>query len=109
VGLVAAAAAAVAAVPALAAAPSFTGVVGPEDTIAVRVKPKKPGVWKLTVRDRSGEHNFRLRGPGVNVATTVAGTGTRTFTVRLKPGTYVFLCDPHADDMRGSFTVRRPA
>ena len=70
-------------------------------------KPKKAGTYRLTVQDRSGEHNFRLRGPGVNVATGVGSTGTKTFTVKLKPGkTYTFVCDPHADEMRGSFKVR---
>ena len=93
--------------PAAAAGPSFTGAVGPGDTIRVATKPSRAGTYKLVVQDRSSEHNFRLRGGGVNVATGVGGTGTKTFTVRLRPGkTYSFLCDPHADDMRGSFKVR---
>ena len=71
------------------------------------VKPKKGGAFKLTVQDRADEHDFRLRGPGVNVATSVGGTGTKTFLVKLRPGkTYTFVCDPHADEMRGSFSVR---
>ena len=38
----------------------------------------------------------------VNVATSVDGTGTRTSRVRLQAGkTYRFVCDPHADEMRG--------
>ena len=95
-----------AALPAAAATPSIKGVVGPGETISVSAKPKKAGIYKLIVRDRSDEHNFHLRGPGVNVATGVGFTGTKTFTVKLKPGkTYTFVCDPHADDMRGSFKV----
>jgi plastocyanin len=97
----------VTAAPAFSAPPTVRGTVGPGDTIGLAAKPKRPGTYRLVVRDLADEHNFRLRGPGVNVATTVGGTGTRTFTVRLKPGrTYTFVCDPHADEMRGSFTVR---
>ena len=92
--------------PAQAASPSFKGSVGPGETISVSPKPKKAGIYRLVVRDRSDEHNFRLRGPGVNVATSVGSTGTKTFSVKLKPGkTYTFVCDPHADEMRGSFRV----
>ena len=95
------------AVPAMAATPTIRGTVGPGDTIGVSVKPKTGGTYRLAIRDSADEHNFRLRGPGVNVATSVGGTGTRTFTVKLRPGkTYRFVCDPHSDEMRGSFTVR---
>ena len=51
-------------------------------------------------------HNFHLTGPGVNVKTSVGATGTKTFTVTLKKGTYKFVCDPHAGFMKGSFTVK---
>ena len=98
-----------AASPAIAAAtPALRGSVGPGDTIRLGVKPKKGGVYRLTVNDAAADHNFRLRGAGVNVATSVGGTGTKSFRVRLQPGkTYRFVCDPHADEMRGSFTVPR--
>ena len=97
-----------AAAPAVAATPTVRGTVGPGDTIAVSKKPTKAGSYKFTVRDLADEHNFRLRGAGVNVATSVGGTGTKTFTVKLRPGkTYTFVCDPHSDEMRGSFKVRR--
>jgi hypothetical protein len=93
--------------PAAAASPSLKGLVGPGDTISVSSKPTRAGTYRIAVRDRSDEHNFRLRGAGVNVATGVESTGTKTFVVRLKPGkTYTFQCDPHADEMRGSFRVR---
>ena len=83
------------------------GAVGPGETIAVSPGTKKAGTYKLTVQDRSDEHNFRLRGPGVNVATAVGATGKKTFTVKLRPGkTYTFLCDPHSDEMRGAFKTR---
>jgi hypothetical protein len=107
--LAACAAVVVAASSAIAAAtPTLRGSVGPGDTIRLAVKPKKGGLYRLTVQDAADDHNFHLRGPGVNVATSVDGTGTRTFRVRLQPGrTYRFVCDPHADEMRGSFTVPR--
>ena len=41
----------------------------------------------------------------MNVKTASAATGTKTFTVTLKKGTYKFVCDPHASSMKGSFKV----
>jgi plastocyanin len=97
-----------AASPALGAGPTLRGSVGPSDTIRLVAKPKKAGVHRLTIRDLADDHNFHLRGPGVNIATSVGTTGTKTFHVRLHAGkTYRFVCDPHADEMRGSFTVPR--
>ncbi len=97
-----------AASPAIAATPTIRGSVGPEDTIRLVTKPAKAGSFRLVVQDRASDHNFRLRGPGVNVATSVGGTSAMTFRVTLRPGkTYTFVCDPHADEMRGSFRVPR--
>ena len=97
-----------AASPAIAATPTIRGSVGPDDTIRFVTRPGKAGTFRLVVQDRAGDHNFRLRGPGVNIATSVGGTGAKTFLVTLRPGTkYTFLCDPHADEMRGSFRVPR--
>ena len=42
----------------------------------------------------------------MDVKTSVGGTGTKTFTVTLKKGTYKFVCDPHKSVMKGSFTIR---
>jgi plastocyanin len=105
--VVAIAVGAIAALPAFAAVPKFTGNVGPGFTITMAKKPKKPGKITLVVSDKSSIHNFRLKGPGVNVKTTVAFTGTKTFkNLVLKKGKYTFVCDPHASTMRGSFTIR---
>jgi plastocyanin len=93
------------AIPAVAATPVFKGTVGPGFTITMATKPKKAGKIKLTIADKSSIHNFRLTGPGVNVATGVSAVGTKTFTVTLKKGTYKFVCDPHATSMKGSFKV----
>jgi plastocyanin len=106
VGLVAAAVAAlVAALPAVAATPIFKGTVGPGFTISMAKKPTKAGKIKLVISDKSSIHNFHLTGPGVNVKTSVSATGTTTFTITLKRGTYKFVCDPHASSMKGSFKV----
>ena len=93
--------------PALAATPKFTGTVGPGFTISMAKKPTKAGKITLVVRDRSSSHNFHLKGPNVNVKTTVGFTGTKTFkNLVLKKGKYTFVCDPHASSMRGSFTIK---
>lgn len=97
---------AIAALPVFAATPKFTGTVGPGFTIAMAKKPTKAGKITLVVSDRSSIHNFHLRGPGVNVKTSVPATGTRTFNITLKKGKYTFLCDPHPTSMKGSFTIK---
>jgi plastocyanin len=96
------------------AAPAPTklvATVGPGFTITItkagrKVTTLKPGRYAITVRDRSGVHNFRLRGPRLNRATTVGAVQTRTWTVTLRRGTYRYVCDPHAGQMKGSFRVR---
>ena len=65
-----------------------------------------PGTYELSVDDKASSHNFHLTGPGVDVATDVAGTGPSTFTVTLQAGTHTFVCDPHAGTMNGSLTVQ---
>jgi plastocyanin len=103
--LLALAVAAIVALPAFAATPKLVGTVGPGFTIVLK-KPTKAGKYTLVVNDKSTIHNFRLKGPGVNVATTVPGTGTKTFKITLKKGKYTFLCDPHPTSMIGRFTIK---
>ncbi|HXF98979.1 MAG TPA: plastocyanin/azurin family copper-binding protein [Gaiellaceae bacterium] len=97
---------------ALAAAPApgqtrtLRATVGPGFTITLTPKPTKPGRYTLVVSDRSPIHNFHLRGPGVNVKTSVPGQGRKTFTITLRKGLYTYVCDPHAASMRGSFRIR---
>jgi plastocyanin len=100
---------ALAVVPAYAArsAATLLGSVGPGFEISLKnAKNLKPGTYKLSVNDKATSHNFHLKGPGVNVTTSVGGKGVKTFTVALKRGTYTFVCDPHASSMKGSFRVR---
>jgi plastocyanin len=87
------------------------GVVGPGFTIDLtdaqgnHVTKLDPGQYELVVDDKSPDHNFRLTGPGVSIATTVEETGQKTFQITLSDGTYNYVCDPHAGSMAGLFTV----
>ena len=78
---------------------------GPGFTIGMSAKTVKAGTYTITVRDRSSIHNFHLIGPGVNKTTSVAAVKTYTWTVKLKRGTYRFVCDPHASFMKGTLRV----
>jgi plastocyanin len=103
-------AALVAAVTASAAPVKLSAVVGPGFNISLKkgsakVTKLKPGKYTIVVADKSNIHNFHLSGPGVDKKTGVGSTGTTTWTVTLKKGTYKFVCDPHAPIMKGSFKV----
>ena len=81
------------------------GTDGAGFTITMNKTTVKPGTYTIVIHDKSNIHNFHLTGPGVNKATSVGGTGTTTWTVTLKKGTYKYVCDPHATAMKGSFKV----
>ena len=97
---------------AAAALAALVGTVGPAFTITLTqhghaVHRLPPGRYAITVHDRSPIHDFHLKGPGLDkVVTGVEFEGTKRVVVRLRPGRYVYLCDPHAGFMRGSFVVR---
>jgi plastocyanin len=97
-----------------AAAPkTLTGVVGPSFNISLKLRTKAvkilaPGQYIVVVHDKSNIHNFHLYGPGVNKKTSVGGTGTSTWHVTLRKGTYRFVCDPHKTIMKGKFVVQTP-
>ena len=90
---------------------TLTGVVGPGFTITLKnpdgssVRHLDPGSYDIAISDLSIEHNFHLSGPGVDMATEVEAQATTTWTVTFVDGTYNFRCDPHAAQMKGSFTV----
>ena len=91
--------------------PRLTATVGPRNTITltrngVRVRSLTAGAYTIVVRDRSRRHNFHLTGPGLNRKTAVGRTGTVTWNVTFRAGTYRFASDPQARRVRGSFTVR---
>jgi len=111
-----AAVAAVLAVPAATAAlkapaaTTLTGTVGPGFTITLTqngkaVKKLKAGKYTIKIADKAIDHNFHLKGPGVNQTTSVPKKLNVTWNVTLKKGKYTYVCDPHATFMKGSFTV----
>jgi plastocyanin len=97
----------------VSAAPKVVkGTVGPGFTISLttggkRVKSLKAGVpYRFEIADKSSSHDFHFSGPGVNkVITGVSFTGTKSVTMKLKRGTYRYVCDPHSSVMKGSFKV----
>jgi plastocyanin len=92
-------------------APSLVGVVGPGPSITLKnpdgsnVSHLEVGMYVVSVDDRADIHNFHLFGPGVEQETVVENIEMATWTVQFTDGTYTFRCDPHASQMRGTFTV----
>jgi plastocyanin len=91
-------------------ATTLTGTVGPGFTISLTAGGKKvsklaAGTYTIKISDKSNIHDFHLTGPGLNKTTSVGGTGSQTWTVKLKKGKYHYQCDPHASFMKGDFTV----
>jgi plastocyanin len=91
---------------------TVNGTVGPGFTIGLTMNGKKVTklkagtAYRFVISDRSSIHDFHLSGPGFNrVLTSVEYTGTKSFVLRLKKGSYRFVCDPHSGSMRGSFLV----
>lgn len=90
---------------------TLTGTVGPGFTITLTMHGKKvtklkAGTYRFVISDSSDIHDFHLSGPGLNrVLTAVDFTGTKSFSLTLKKGSYHFQCDPHASIMHGAFRV----
>jgi plastocyanin len=95
-----------------ATAKTVNGTVGPGFTIGLTMQGKKVTKlkagkpYRFVISDRSDIHDFHLSGPGLNrVLTSVEDTGTKSFLLRLKKGSYRFVCDPHSGIMNGRFQV----
>jgi Domain of unknown function (DUF4440) len=90
---------------------ALTGSVGPGRTISLkragetRVTSVAPGLFRITVRDRSRADNFHLFGRGLNKKTGVSFRGTVRWLVRLNTGRYVYKSDRHKV-LRRTFRVR---
>jgi plastocyanin len=86
---------------------TLNGSVGPGFDISLEgTDGLTAGSYTLVVNDQSSSHNFHLTGPGgVDVSTSVEETGEKSFEIELQAGEYKFVCDPHASQMNGSFTV----
>jgi hypothetical protein len=101
------------ALPAQGTNPRLTAVVGTNDAFVITlqdasgnvVRNLATGTYDIAVSDRSAEHNFHLTGPSIDQMTQVAERQEVTWTVTFTDGTYRFVCDAHAAQMRGSFTV----
>jgi hypothetical protein len=101
------------ALPAQGTNPRLTAVVGTNDAFVITlqdasgnvVRNLAPGTYDIAVSDRSAEHNFHLTGPNIDQMTQVAERQEVTWTVTFTDGTFRFVCDAHAAQMRGSFTV----
>src|SRR4029453_12651373 len=109
---VAAAALAVTSIGSTATAKTVKGTVGPGFTIGLTLNGKKvtklkAGTpYRFAISDRSSSHDFHLTGPGINrVLTSVGFSGTKSYTLTLKKGSYRFQCDPPASFMHGGFKV----
>ena len=88
------------------ALPRVRGQVGPGMTISVNPSRVVKGRYRVVVQDESTAHNWHISGPGgVNRKTSVSGTGKWVWKVRLRPGTYTIVCDPHAATMKTSLRV----
>ena len=109
--LTVAAVAAILVSPVQAKSSGLTGEVGPGYSIEVKkgsrdLKTIKAGTYRIKVEDKASIHNFHLKGPGLNRKTGISFTGETTWTIKLKPGTYTYQCDPHASSgMKGHFKV----
>jgi hypothetical protein len=93
-----------------AAIPKLQGSVSDPVNISLtfggkKISSLKAGKYTVVVKDTAGDHDFHLTGPGLNRSTTTGGTGTWTWNVTLRKGTYTYVCDLHASFMKGSFTV----
>lgn len=83
------------------APPRAIGTVGPGFTISLKkagvlARTLKPVRTTFVVTDKSGIHDFHLKGPGLSrVIGGIGFTGTKTVTLLLRKGTYTYVCDVH--------------
>jgi hypothetical protein len=75
-----------------------------KDAAGVRVRTLPQNTYKIAVSDTAKTQNFHLSGPGVNRKTKVAARTKTTWTVTLRPGTYVYRSDKNRK-LRRAFIV----
>lgn len=92
--------------------PVLDGIVSNDNDFAISLKANgvavthlDPGTYTIRVHDPAVIHNFHLKGPGVDMATSIEGKEDVTWTVTFTDGVYRFFCDPHATVMKGAFAV----
>ena len=93
------------------AGPTLTGVVGPAFTISLTgsggavTRLDAAGPYTIQVQDLAPDHNFHLRGTGVNQATGLEEVENVTWEVTFVNGVYTVICDAHPVSMRKTFRV----
>src|ERR671935_1390003 len=81
--------------------PKLVAVVGTNDAFVISLRDAsgnlvtqlEPGTYDIAVSDRSEEHNFHLKGPGVDMATAIGSKQETTWTVTIGTGPYSYVCD----------------
>ncbi len=98
--------------------PTLKGVVGPGFTISLKkggkkVKTLKTGKYKFVITDKASIHNYTIERehpskPHIEKhATSTPFTGTKTFVMTLKPGSWRAYCSVHEAMMHIDFKVTR--
>ena len=82
-----------------------SGTITLENSAGNRVSRIPAGSHVFRIHDLTSSHNFVLRRrTNVLFATTVSGTGVRSWTRRIRAGrTYRYECTPHRTVMYGTF------
>ena len=91
--------------------PKLVAVVGTNDAFVISLRDASgnavtqlsPGTYDIAVSDRSEEHNFHLKGPGVDMLTPIGEKQETAWTVTIGEGRFTYVCDAHASQMRGYF------
>jgi hypothetical protein len=83
---------------------TLRGSVSASGAARLSARSVKAAVYRVAVSDRSALHNFRLKGRGVNRATTARFKGWVTWRVRFTKGVYRFGSD--AKRVPGRLRVR---
>ena len=71
----------------------LTAAVASNGAVSVSRSHVAPGRYRITVKDRSSRHEFRLAGRGVNRRTGRAFMGVATWRVKLVRGSYTYRSD----------------
>ena len=85
--------------------PTLKGKVTDGQVITISQDTASAGRYRIVVDDQTTNHNWHIRGRGVDKSTSVTGTGRMVWKVRLRVDTYVIHCDVHPRTMRTSLTV----
>jgi hypothetical protein len=71
----------------------LTAAVAPSGAVSLSRSHVAPGRYRITVRDRSTRHEFRLAGHGLSRRTGRAFTGVAAWRVKLVRGAYTYRSD----------------